>query len=172
LPRRDRWANDWRPSFSAPVAQLDRALPSEGRGHKFESCRARHFVWTATHRAPHGWSRSSRRGQPDHCMQTCPSGEPMAPVLSSMRAAGASSATVRHDGDFEGEHPEVPQLDRLVEDAIAGADASRCVQCQFCPGCFQLLLRADGLFVMEPLAGERIDEGASRVALHRIAHEP
>src|SRR5262249_38688853 len=26
---------------SAPVAQLDRALPSEGRGHKFESCRAR-----------------------------------------------------------------------------------------------------------------------------------
>jgi hypothetical protein len=26
----------------APVAQLDRALPSEGRGHKFESCRARH----------------------------------------------------------------------------------------------------------------------------------
>src|SRR6516225_1642150 len=28
-------------SSSAPVAQLDRALPSEGRGHKFESCRAR-----------------------------------------------------------------------------------------------------------------------------------
>ena len=26
----------------APVAQLDRALPSEGKGHKFESCRARH----------------------------------------------------------------------------------------------------------------------------------
>ena len=26
----------------APVAQLDRVLPSEGRGHKFESCRARH----------------------------------------------------------------------------------------------------------------------------------
>src|SRR3954447_19321662 len=29
---------------SAPVAQLDRALPSEGRGHRFESCRARHFI--------------------------------------------------------------------------------------------------------------------------------
>ena len=28
---------------SAPVAQLDRALPSEGRGHRFESCRVRHF---------------------------------------------------------------------------------------------------------------------------------
>src|SRR5262249_8649536 len=27
-----------------PVAQLDRALPSEGRGHKFESCRARHKI--------------------------------------------------------------------------------------------------------------------------------
>jgi integrase len=27
----------------APVAQLDRALPSEGRGHRFESCRARHL---------------------------------------------------------------------------------------------------------------------------------
>src|SRR6185312_13510642 len=27
----------------APVAQLDRALPSEGKGHTFESCRARHF---------------------------------------------------------------------------------------------------------------------------------
>jgi hypothetical protein len=25
----------------APVAQLDRVLPSEGRGHTFESCRVR-----------------------------------------------------------------------------------------------------------------------------------
>src|SRR6185312_3828463 len=28
-------------SFAAPVAQLDRALPSEGKGHTFESCRVR-----------------------------------------------------------------------------------------------------------------------------------
>ena len=28
---------------NAPVAQLDRALPSEGRGQRFESSRARHF---------------------------------------------------------------------------------------------------------------------------------
>ena len=28
---------------NAPVAQLDRALPSEGRGQGFESLRARHF---------------------------------------------------------------------------------------------------------------------------------
>jgi hypothetical protein len=27
---------------NAPVAQLDRVLPSEGRGRRFESCRARH----------------------------------------------------------------------------------------------------------------------------------
>ena len=25
--------------YQAPVAQLDRALPSEGRGHRFKSCR-------------------------------------------------------------------------------------------------------------------------------------
>ena len=31
----------------APVAQLDRALPSEGRGHRFESCRVRQ-----THNTP------------------------------------------------------------------------------------------------------------------------
>ena len=28
----------------APVAQLDRALPSEGKGHTFESCRVRHYL--------------------------------------------------------------------------------------------------------------------------------
>src|SRR5262249_55592823 len=39
LPPRKRSANDVR---SAPVAQPDRSLPSEGRGNRFESCRARH----------------------------------------------------------------------------------------------------------------------------------
>jgi hypothetical protein len=29
-------------NLNAPVAQLDRALPSEGKGHTFESCRVRH----------------------------------------------------------------------------------------------------------------------------------
>jgi hypothetical protein len=28
-------------NLAAPVAQLDRALPSEGKGHTFESCRVR-----------------------------------------------------------------------------------------------------------------------------------
>ena len=31
--------------MSAPVAQLDRALPSEGRGHRFKSYRVRHFLF-------------------------------------------------------------------------------------------------------------------------------
>lgn len=33
--------------LKAPVAQLDRALPSEGRGHRFESCRVRQFLPSA-----------------------------------------------------------------------------------------------------------------------------
>ncbi len=39
LPIRFRSATSLPRSRSAPVAQLDRALPSEGRGHRFESCR-------------------------------------------------------------------------------------------------------------------------------------
>ena len=35
---------------NAPVAQLDRALPSEGKGHTFESCRVRQSSW---HNPPH-----------------------------------------------------------------------------------------------------------------------
>jgi hypothetical protein len=30
---------------NAPVAQLDRALPSEGKGHTFESCRVRQLFY-------------------------------------------------------------------------------------------------------------------------------
>lgn len=30
--------------LKAPVAQLDRALPSEGRGQRFESSRVRHYT--------------------------------------------------------------------------------------------------------------------------------
>ena len=35
----NRW---WQGPPVAPVAQLDRALPSEGRGQRFESSRVRH----------------------------------------------------------------------------------------------------------------------------------
>ena len=40
---------------NAPVAQLDRVLPSEGRGHRFESCRVRHLRTRlrTPRRAPH-----------------------------------------------------------------------------------------------------------------------
>ena len=41
-------------SVQAPVAQPDRALPSEGRGHRFESCRVRHFVPRIQDPANHG----------------------------------------------------------------------------------------------------------------------
>ena len=41
-------------SVQAPVAQPDRALPSEGRGHRFESCRVRHFVPRIQDSANHG----------------------------------------------------------------------------------------------------------------------
>src|SRR6056297_3506820 len=34
----------------APVAQLDRVLPSEGRGHRFDSCRARQISKAAAWR--------------------------------------------------------------------------------------------------------------------------
>jgi hypothetical protein len=36
-------ANRLNEAGEAPVAQLDRALPSEGKGHTFESCRVRHI---------------------------------------------------------------------------------------------------------------------------------
>ena len=32
------------PLRQAPVAQLDRALPSEGRGQRFESSRVHHYI--------------------------------------------------------------------------------------------------------------------------------
>jgi hypothetical protein len=41
----------------APVAQLDRALPSEGKGHTFESCRVRQQ--TKTYRLSYGLEKPS-----------------------------------------------------------------------------------------------------------------
>ena len=43
---------------NAPVAQLDRVLPSEGRGRTFESSRARHRVFSR-HCRRHGFSEAS-----------------------------------------------------------------------------------------------------------------
>jgi hypothetical protein len=46
----------------APVAQLDRALPSEGKGHTFESCRVRQFLngFTSRRRDPPTRSKADR----------------------------------------------------------------------------------------------------------------
>src|SRR5215217_6915941 len=46
-----------------------------------------------------------------------------------------------------------------VEEAVAGADAGGRVCHQFSSGRFQVLRRANALFIVEPLPGERIDEG-------------
>jgi hypothetical protein len=43
--------------LNAPVAQLDRALPSEGKGHTFESCRVRQIDPSPQDYAPNGWHR-------------------------------------------------------------------------------------------------------------------
>jgi hypothetical protein len=45
----------------APVAQLDRALPSEGRGHRFESCRVRQPPKSSRIGTASALKRSSRR---------------------------------------------------------------------------------------------------------------
>ena len=41
-PRKAAWCGSER-TIPAPVAQLDRVLASEAKGHRFESCRARHL---------------------------------------------------------------------------------------------------------------------------------
>jgi hypothetical protein len=45
LPRKAQSAKS---TPNAPVAQLDRALPSEGIGHTFESCRVRQLDQSVT----------------------------------------------------------------------------------------------------------------------------
>src|SRR5690606_38841262 len=47
--------------IEAPVAQLDRVLPSEGRGHRFESCRVRQFSLLTLSRPAAASLRKGRR---------------------------------------------------------------------------------------------------------------
>ena len=54
-PERFGTSNLGPPATEALVARLDRALPSEGKGHKFESCRARHVVLICEHLAGPFW---------------------------------------------------------------------------------------------------------------------
>ena len=63
----------------APVAQLDRVLPSEGRGHRFESCRVRQLPPFLEHRFLSATAGHLRRG-------ACPlPGSPNRPVRTPPR---------------------------------------------------------------------------------------
>jgi hypothetical protein len=71
----------------APVAQLDRALPSEGRGHRFESCRVHHqsrHVWSH----PNGHQRRPAGPVPQHG----------AAALAALVAAIVARQYCRHRG--------------------------------------------------------------------------
>jgi hypothetical protein len=74
---------------NAPVAQLDRAPPSEGEGHTFESCRARHSTICTTsspigaqtpYQAADSRSLSRLRSRP-----TAPRTNPQGPRQTPMR---------------------------------------------------------------------------------------
>jgi hypothetical protein len=68
-----------------PVAQLDRALPSEGRGHKFESCRARQISMTYGNRS------EACEGHTHHKLTK------QAPALARDRRVPARSSDLRQD---------------------------------------------------------------------------
>ena len=59
-------------SHKAPVAQLDRVLPSEGRGRKFESCRARQVQARPLSEGPSSFCIPARfqLGSPEGCVRT------------------------------------------------------------------------------------------------------
>jgi hypothetical protein len=54
------------PRRAAPVAQLDRVLPSEGRGHWFESSRARHFKASVRRTDPRSAKVSEDQAETGH----------------------------------------------------------------------------------------------------------
>ena len=67
----------------APVAQLDRALPSGGRGQRFESSRARHYKY----------KRPPCAGV---CICLCLFG--LEPLTGGQRGSTESSGTIRNIG--------------------------------------------------------------------------
>ncbi len=70
----------------APVAQLDRALPSEGRGHRFESCRVRQSSQTLI-------EIGGRENRSNICApsQICPVFGPLADMRDKEMAARAGT---------------------------------------------------------------------------------
>ena len=79
-----KWTNH------APVAQLDRALPSEGKGHTFELCRVRHFrlLRSQPHQHP-----SSLRASPRSRAWLAP----RSTIRAHAAASAASHPNVRDD---------------------------------------------------------------------------
>ncbi len=93
---------------AGPVAQLDRALPSEGRGREFESRRVRQFV------------NDLDRG-------TSVSGQPMKLLGLSMRGAMAilalSSVACSRDYVFEGNEYSNPIRNNQIKELYKARDA-------------------------------------------------
>ena len=84
----------------APVAQLDRVLASEAKGHRFESCRARHPPPRIHHYGSVFVAFSSGRslGAPSARLQSAPKQEGVAEGQQQRRTEGISRAKrVRRD---------------------------------------------------------------------------
>ena len=112
-------------SAQAPVAQLDRALPSEGRGHRFESCRVRQSTALAC------------------CFETN-FGRVVesVPTIDPTQCAGFSSAFWGFPGRFlvrEGNFRRASRLHFAPESGVCRIRSSRSnshvsYNLQFCPG--------------------------------------
>ncbi len=101
-------------SRHAPVAQLDRVLPSEGRGRGFESRRARQFLptsrtkqsWVRQNRPERFWTTarsaaSASEGRASGMMRAIPPGAPVSPDLSHEAVVGSTKSSVTILDDHE-----------------------------------------------------------------------
>ena len=109
-------------SWQAPVAQLDRVLPSEGRGRTFESSRARHELAKACPMVTiyrHASRNSPRRAERCREVDRCPSAVEGSPRRSRGRQRGHNRG--RAVGFFTGGRcipggaPAAATADRTVE---------------------------------------------------------
>ncbi len=87
------------PKRDAPVAQLDRVLPSEGRGHRFESCRVRQQNQGLTGLPAHSPSLQEayrKRAAVNSCYSTPFTSKRRRPLPSSGSSAFSSSHVLTH----------------------------------------------------------------------------
>jgi hypothetical protein len=99
--------SDTLPTAQAPVAQLDRALPSEGKGQRFESPRARHNFNDLAHKLKvPSWSGKqwvSRAAESSgNKMQLERLGQPV-PDTWRVQVSYAAARVLRSTHDTEGE---------------------------------------------------------------------